>query len=516
MSNIAWKNIQWSQVQLRISKLQHRIYLSSKNNNKEKTQFLQKLLINSLDAKLLAVKQVTTKNINKKIVSIDNEFYNTDKQKMNLVKKLKIDGKVHLINKAYFSKLEKIQKGPLTISIQEDRAKQYLVLLALEPEWEAKFEPNSYGFRPGRSYHDAVISILESLKAEGTEPNLNKYILSTDLTDFFNKIDHEFLLNKLNTISQIRNQVKAWLEAEIIFEKNLTEFELLEKKSNHLHLQNGIISPFLANIALTGMENYLKNCIMIITEKEITKITNSKQLGIIKYANNLIIIHKDKYIIEKLKILLFNWLSQILKVKLNSFKSSIKCSTEGFIFLGFRFIHLKKHKRMIIKVYPDKTAVINVTKKIGTILRKNRSKSSFDIILMLKPIIINWSKYYSISECSNIFRKLDYLNYQMLRSWVFRRDKRNNRTKVKEKYFPSGKRYYYQGKIYYDNWVLTGIKKLPGNKVNEIFLPKFSWVRRQNHIKINPYASIYDGNTQYWNWRTFEYNYFNSSQNKID
>lgn len=512
MSNsIAWKNIRWSQVQKRINKLQQRIFKSSKENNKKKVKFLQKLLIYSLDAKLLAVKRVTTDNRGRKTAGIDNKLYNTDENKIKLVKKIKIDGKATPIKRIYISKPGKSEKRPLGIPTIEDRAKQYLLLLALEPEWEATFEPNSYGFRPGRNCHDAVVAIFGYIKLGNNSSKFNKYILDADIKGCFDNIDHQYLINKLDTTQQIQSQIKAWLEAGVItHESNKT---ILENTIGTP--QGGIISPFLANVALHGMEEHLKNWISTIPEYGTSKQNRMKQLGIIRYANDFVIIHKDKDIIGKAKITLSNWLKETSKLELNETKTTVTCSTEGFSFLGFRFINILRYNRTRAKIYPDKSAIQNVTKKIGDILRNNRSISSYDIILRLKPIITGWCNYYSISECSTSFNKLDNLTYQMLRSWVFRRDKLNSRTKTKEKYFPSGQVYTYRGINHYDNWVLVGKKKLIGDKTNTIFLPKFSWTKSKNHIKIRSYSSIYDGNEIYWTWRTMNYGDFNQSQKKL-
>lgn len=91
-----------------------------------------------------------------------------------------------------------------------DRAKQALVKMAIEPEWEAKFEPNSYGFRPGRSCHDAIGAIYLTLKQKA------KYVLDADISKCFDKIDHQKLLEKLNASPTINRQVKAWLKAGVI------------------------------------------------------------------------------------------------------------------------------------------------------------------------------------------------------------------------------------------------------------------------------------------------------------
>lgn len=95
------------------------------------------------------------------------------------------------------------------------------------------------------------------------------------------------------------------------------------------------------------------------------------------------------------------------------------------------------------------------------------------------------------------------------------RDKINNRTKVKLKYFPQGNTYIYKGVPHNDNWVLVGSKKLLGDKLNHVFLPKFSWHKSITHIKIRPFSSIDDGNELYWSKRTLEFGGFSYSQKRL-
>jgi RNA-directed DNA polymerase len=117
MSKLTWNNINWTLVQDRISRQQRRVYKASIEGNKAKVHAIQRRIIASLDAKLLAVKKVTT------------ETKGLHENKIKLAYKIKLDGKT------------------TKIPTVEDRAKQMLAKLALEPEWEAVFEPNSYGFR---------------------------------------------------------------------------------------------------------------------------------------------------------------------------------------------------------------------------------------------------------------------------------------------------------------------------------------------------------------------------------
>jgi RNA-directed DNA polymerase len=90
-----------------------------------------------------------------------------------------------------------------------DRALQTFVKLALEPEWEARFEPNSYGFRPGRSSHDAIEAIFTAISHKA------KYVLDADISKCFDRINQEALVKKVNSSPTLRRQLKAWLKAGV-------------------------------------------------------------------------------------------------------------------------------------------------------------------------------------------------------------------------------------------------------------------------------------------------------------
>jgi hypothetical protein len=246
-----------------------------------------------------------------------------------------------------------------------------------------------------------------------------------------------------------------------------------------------------------------------------SKRDKMKALAVIRYADDFVIIHRNQNYLLEAKHELARWLEATSGLKYNENKTTIVCSTNGFSFLGFRFINISRYNRMRIKIYPDKSSVINVTEKIGTFLRNNRSISTYDLIKVLKPIIAGWCNYYSICECTETFNKLDHLLYQMLRSWVFRRDQLHGREHIKEKYFPSGNQYSYRGKLHNNNWVLAGSKKLDETTTDKNFLPLFSWIESQTHIKIRSDASVYDGNDLYWEWRTMEYGGFSYSQKRL-
>ena len=139
--------------------------------------------------------------------------------------------------RVWIPKPGKAEKRPLGIPVMRDRATQALLKMAMEPEWEAKFEPNSYGFRPGRSAHDAVEAIHTAICQKA------KYVLDADIAKCFDKIDHKKLLSKLNTFPLFERAIKKWLTSGV-----LDQGELFPTQEGTP--QGGVISPLLANIAL--------------------------------------------------------------------------------------------------------------------------------------------------------------------------------------------------------------------------------------------------------------------------
>lgn len=506
MSNIAWKTINWPQVEFRVRRYQTRIYKASRDNNSPKVRCLQKRLLNSLDAKLMSVRRVTTLNKGKRTPGIDKKIFTTDEQKGELVQKLRLDGKAQPIKRVYIDKPGKKEKRPLGIPIIEDRAKQALCLLALEPEWEARFEPNSYGFRPARSCHDAIESIFLNLRNNSGDKDFHKYILDADISKCFDKINHDYLLTKLETIPEIKRQVEAWLKADIFDEFQASKEERISKSTEGTP-QGGIISPLLANIALHGMENHLKDW---ICEKPSSGKTNKynknnkrKSLAIIRYADDFVIIHKDKSIIEEAKEEVAKWLLDGPRLEISQAKTSIVNSNEGFNFLGFSIITVTRGKPRV-KIYPSRMSQATLLLKVRNIIQNNRSASAYNLILTLRPIIIGWANYFRFSECSDVFRKLGHLIFQMLRAWVFRRDTRNGRIKVKERYFPSGKTYTYDGTDHQNNWILNGKQLDKDGKMKEIWLPNIVWVKSKKWTKIKHDKSPFDGDNVYWAKRTLK------------
>lgn len=179
-----WNTLNLKKIQRNVFKLQKRIYQASLRGDIKSMSKLQKLLLKSNAAKLLAVRKVTQDNQGKNTAGIDGVSKLSPSQRLVLCQQLSLNAKVKPTRRVWISKPNSDEKRPLGIPVMKDRALQALVKLSLEPEWEAKFEPNSYGFRPGRSAHDAIEAIFLSVR------NVPKYVLDADIEKCFNRINN--------------------------------------------------------------------------------------------------------------------------------------------------------------------------------------------------------------------------------------------------------------------------------------------------------------------------------------
>ena len=502
-----------------IQRLQRRIYRASKSENNIKVHFLQKRLINSPYAKLISVRRVTTENKGKGTAGLDQKLYLIPSEKYKLARNLQVDGEAMPIRRVWIPKPGRVEKRPLGIPTIKDRAKQMLVLMALEPEWEAQFEPNSYGFRPGRSCHDAVEAIFLTHRKTLSKISDQRFIIEADLKGCFDNIDHTYLLNKLNTFPAIFAQVKAWLKAGIFEGMTLsTDSEITPNISGTP--QGGIISPLLCNIALHGIENNIKEWIQEqswSSHKKLYRRDKKDSILLVRYADDFIISHPDREVALAAKEETARWLMGTSKLMFNEEKTTIKSIKEGFSFLGFTFIRVFNRENGLyrLKIYPTRKNQKSVIDRIGDICRKNRAISTYNLVRILSPIILGWANYYRYCECKEVFRKMDHLSFRVLRSWVFRRARKKGRISVKQKYFPSGNTYIFDGRQYSDNWILVGKGRLKGDVVDEKHLPKFSWVKSQKFVKVRGEASVYDGNSVYWTLRLSKHAAFNTRMKKL-
>jgi RNA-directed DNA polymerase len=486
-----WDAIDWKKIDSSVFKLQKRIYQASSRGEKKNIHKLQRLLIHSKSAVYLAVRRVTQDNQGKKTAGIDGKASLRKKQKCRLAEEIlrkPLPDKASPVRRVWIPKPGRDSKRPLGIPVMADRARQALAKMALEPEWEAKFEPTSFGFRPGRSCHDAARAIFQYIRMT------QFYVLDADISGCFDHINHTALLDKLGTFPSLRRAVKAWLKAGIQEKGKL--FPTAEGTP-----QGGVISPLLANIALHAMASDLQDKFQGIKYPQ--GINGPRVLWkpvIIRYADDFLIFHRDLDALREVRDVAKQWLSQI-GLEMNPSKTRITHTLKkfegnvGFDFLGFNFRQYKKgvHRSshsvngepvgFKANIKPSTKSQKQLQEKLREIIRKYRNAPQEALIKTLNPVIRGWGNYFCAGVSSKIFSKMDHLLFQKLWVWAKRRHPKKGRKWIANKYWR----------------INQGCWKFGTNE--GVTLARMSDIPSKRHIPIKGNRSPYDGDAIYWSTR---------------
>ncbi|MEH1850143.1 MAG: reverse transcriptase domain-containing protein [Nostoc sp.] len=377
ISTEGWKTINWRQAERYVFKLQKRIYAASRRGDVKQCRKLQKTLMRSWSNRVLAVRRVTQDNQGKKTAGVDGVKSLPPKARLELAGQLKLTGKSKPTRRVWIPKPGREEKRPLGIPVMYDRALQAVVKATLEPEWEAVFEPNSYGFRPGRSCHDAIKQIKNCISQKA------KFVLDADIAKCFDRINHEVLLQKLNIKGKVRQQIKAWLKSGVIDKGAFTT-------TSEGTPQGGVISPLLANIALHGLENRIKQYAETLPGRKQDNLTN---LSLIRYADDFVVLHKEKTVVHRCREIILEWLGGIgLELKPEKTRLTHTFNHElsedgkaGFDFLGHHIrqypagknrSNINAHGKILgfnTRITPSAKASKAHIEEIGRIITKHRS-----------------------------------------------------------------------------------------------------------------------------------------------
>ncbi|NEQ86581.1 MAG: RNA-dependent DNA polymerase, partial [Moorea sp. SIO2I5] len=270
----------------------------------KKARSLQKLILKSRAAQLLAVRQVTQLNKGKKTAGIDGRSSLNYKQRMELMEALN-----HYGHDWHHSGLREVpikkkngKTRMLKIPTIADRAWQCLIKFALEPAHEATFSGNSYGFRTGRCAQDVQKRLFGHLNS--SKNGINKRIIELDIKKCFDRINHTCIMEQLIAPKAIKQGVFRCLKAGV-------HPEFPEQGTP----QGGVVSPLLANVALNGIEDIHTS---------------------LRYADDMVFILKPGEnavsILNRVKKFLAN-----RGMEISEEKTKLTKTTDGFDFLGWKF-----------------------------------------------------------------------------------------------------------------------------------------------------------------------------------
>jgi RNA-directed DNA polymerase len=288
----SWRKLPWRKVEQHVYRIHKRIFHAEQRGNHRAVYKLQKLLMKSRAARMLAVRRVTQDNQGKKTAGGDGVKSVQPKQRLAMIEHIHPKQwkrlKTQPVRRVPLPKPGKAEKRPLGIPVIEARAHQALVKLALEPEWEATCEANSYGFRPGRSCQDAIAAIDIFIHQKAT------YALDADLKGCFDNSSHEALVRTLNTYPALRRVIKGWLKAGAV------DNGVFEETTSGTP-QGGVISPLLATMALHGMETHVAQA---FTSRE-------GKPNFVRYADDVVVFHPTEAGVKKAKAVREAWLTGI-------------------------------------------------------------------------------------------------------------------------------------------------------------------------------------------------------------
>ena len=271
-----------------------------------------------------------------------------------------------------------------------DRVIQQALVNVLEPVFDPQFSEFSYGFRKGRNAHQAV------LQAQSYVKNGNKWVVELDLSKFFDRVNHDILMNRVARVvedKKILKLIRRYLNAGIM------EDGIVKPRSEGVP-QGGPLSPLLSNIILTELDREL--------EKRGHKFC--------RYADDCNIYVKSEEAAKRVLESVTNYLEGALKLRVNRDKSGTFRPYES-VFLGYSF-----HRRERARIIVAEKSVKRLKKKLKTIYRQSRGTSLSTAIRRLTQILRGWRNYFKLDTRKGYFEKLDinirtHLRVLIWRAW---------------------------------------------------------------------------------------------------
>jgi len=460
---INWKSINWKEVNEYVKKLRQRIYRAEQLKQHRKVRKLQRLMMKSRANLLLSIRKVTQENKGKRTAGVDGYKALTPTDRENLYEQMKNYNlksvKVKPVRRAYIEKKNSKKLRPLGIPIIRDRIYQNIVKNALEPQWEARFEPNSYGFRPKRSTHDATANLYTKLSSRCNR----KWIFEGDFKGCFDNLSHEHIIDKIGNFPESR-LIEKWLKAGYV-DNNI--FHETDRGTP----QGGVISPLLANIALHGMEAELG--VEYLHNKSSGDYLKSKSIGIVRYADDFVIICHTQEEANSMYLKMTDYLNK-RQLSLSLEKTKVTHIENGFDFLGFNIRQYKNpNSKIQLFIKPSKDSIKKAKITIKEAFSRKRGRPVGELISELNPIIRGTGYYWNKVVSKKIFKEIDNYMWAKTRKFINQLHPRKNNEWKRDRYFKQD-----CNGISKDKWILTD----PKDSANQ--LVKMSWIPIKRHVMV--------------------------------
>jgi len=469
--DLDWPSIDWRHVEDDVRRLRQRIFTATQAGDLRKVRNLQKLMLRSRANTLLSVRRVTEINAGRATAGVDGTVVLHPQDKADLAhwaQRASTGWTPMPVKRVFIPKPGTSKRRGLGIPVIADRALQALAVNALEPEWEARFEAKSYGFRPGRGCHDAIGAIYSTLN--GRNPH-RVWILDADLTAAFDRIDHDRLVTSLGTFPA-RDRIEQWLTAGVI---DRGRFAPTQQGTP----QGGVISPALFNVALHGMEQAAG-----VRYQGTGRDAGSAREGspvLVRYADDFVVMCHSREQAEQVKTRLAAWLAP-RGLTFNEDKTRIVHAEAGFDFLGFNV--RRYHGKLLIK--PSAAAIRRIRERLRTEFRTLRGSNAAAVLRTINPIVRGWSAYYRAVVSSEVFTQLDNYVWALAYKWAKHSHPNKPKHWIVNRYFGRF------NKARQDRWVF-------GDRGSGAYLLKFAWTKIIRHQLVNGAASPDDpALASYW------------------
>ena len=425
-----WQKLPWRTFERQVLRMQKHIYRASQRGDTLAVHSQQQLLLESEAARLLAVHHVTQDSEGRDTAGVDGVKSVPPGGRLALASAIHPDHWQQVppkpVLRVWIPKPGTTERRPLALLSMIDRCKHTLAKMALEPEWEAHFEPHSYGYRPGRGTHAAIAAIVQKMNLSPS------YVFVTDIEGAFDHINQDMLLDKLQTYSALREALHTWFKAGII------------DRGIHVPSEIGIpqgssLSPLLLNIALHGMETVVKDGNAVVSSIESPLV--------IRYADDFLIFHSTLEELQKAVNRVTGWIQQ-MGLSLNPRKTYITHTLSsyqghlGFDFLGYSIRQYPPEKTEPGQIPTCKTVIIPDVEAshhhLATIaerLAQLRVASQAQVIAELNPIIDGWASYYDCFVSAHSLYRYDELVGHLLLDWVKRHHPNKDSQEVISRYW---------------------------------------------------------------------------------